>query len=121
MLNRDYNILLLYILFYEPLDSPARSLSFVLVTTAVAWFLLSLCFLLVDLKRWWGGRPFVWCGMNAIVMYIGHSVLHKILPFHFRIGRMNTHFMLLLESGWNTLLWVGVAYYLYRRRTFITV
>lgn len=98
-----------------------RSLSFVLVTTAMATFILTLCFLVVDVKRWWSGCPFVWCGMNAIVMYIGHSVLNKMLPFHFRIGQMNTHFMLLLENGWNTLLWVGVAALLYRRKTFITV
>lgn len=98
-----------------------RSLSFVLVTTAVATLTLTLCFLLVDVKRWWSGCPFVYCGMNAIVMYIGHTLLHKILPFHFKIGQMNTHFMQLLENGWNTLLWVGVAWILYRRKTFISV
>lgn len=99
----------------------SRSLSFVLVTTAVATLVLTLCFLVVDVKRWWSGCPFVYCGMNAIVMYIGHTLLHKILPFHWKISRMNTHFVLLLESGWNTVLWVGVAAYLFRRKTFISI
>lgn len=87
----------------------------------MATFVLTVCFLVVDVKHYWSGCPFVYCGMNAIVMYIGHSILNKMLPFHFRIGQMNTHFMLLLENGWNTLLWVGVATLLYRRKTFITV
>lgn len=98
-----------------------RSLSFVAVTTSVATLLLTACYYFIDIKKWWTGCPFVYCGMNAIVMYIGHSILSKMLPFHFRIGQMNTHFMLLLENGWNTLLWVGVAALLYRRKIFISV
>lgn len=98
-----------------------RSLSFVLVTTAFAFLLLTACFFVIDMKRWWNGSPFMYCGMNAILMYIGHTIFHKMLPWHWKIGPMNTHFMLLLESGWNTLLWVGIAYFLYRRKIFFSV
>lgn len=100
---------------------PCRSLSFVLVTTAMAELLLTICFLVVDVQRWWSGCPFVFCGMNAIIMYVGHSLLSHTLPFHWKIGRMNTHLLMLLENGWNTLLWVGVAAILYRRKIFISV
>lgn len=44
--------------------------------------------------------------MNAIVMYVGHEVFHKMLPGHRHIGPMNIHFVLLLENMWNASLWV---------------
>ncbi|XP_016948278.1 heparan-alpha-glucosaminide N-acetyltransferase [Drosophila biarmipes] len=97
-----------------PVNKNLWSLSFVCVTVSLALVILSLLYYVVDVREmWsWSGYPFTECGMNAIVMYVGHSVLHKMLPWHWRIGEMNTHFMLLLEATWNTLLWVGIALYL---------
>uniref|UniRef100_W8B6X1 Heparan-alpha-glucosaminide N-acetyltransferase n=1 Tax=Ceratitis capitata TaxID=7213 RepID=W8B6X1_CERCA len=95
-----------------PINKNLWSLSFVLVTSALAFFMLTILYYVIDVRRWWAGFPFVESGMNAIVMYVGHTVMHKMLPWHWRIGPMNTHFILLLESTWNTLLWVAIALYL---------
>ncbi|XP_017151391.1 heparan-alpha-glucosaminide N-acetyltransferase [Drosophila miranda] len=96
-----------------PVNKNLWSLSFVFVTVSVALLLLALLYYIIDVRDgWWSGWPFSECGMNAIIMYVGHSVLHKMLPWHWRLGPMNTHFLLLLESTWNTLLWVGIALYL---------
>ncbi|XP_054730275.1 heparan-alpha-glucosaminide N-acetyltransferase [Anastrepha obliqua] len=95
-----------------PINKNLWSLSFVLVTSALAFFVLSILYYVIDVRHWWTGYPFVQCGMNAIVLYVGHTVMHKMLPWHWRIGPMNTHFVLLLESTWNTLLWVAIALYL---------
>lgn len=73
------------------------------------------------LKTIWNGTPFKEAGMNSIIMYIGHSVFHKMLPWHWHIGNMNTHFLLLLESIWNTLIWIGIALYLYKKRLFFNL
>ncbi|XP_067639044.1 heparan-alpha-glucosaminide N-acetyltransferase isoform X3 [Eurosta solidaginis] len=95
-----------------PINKNLWSLSFVLVTAALAFFILSILYYVIDVQLWWTGSPFVESGMNAIIMYVGHTVMHKMLPWHWRIGPMNTHFILLLESTWNTLLWVAIALYL---------
>ncbi|XP_017488418.1 PREDICTED: heparan-alpha-glucosaminide N-acetyltransferase [Rhagoletis zephyria] len=95
-----------------PINKNLWSLSFVLVTSGLAFFVLSLLYFVIDVQRWWTGYPFVQSGKNAIIMYVGHTVMHKMLPWHWRIGPMNTHFVLLLESTWNTLLWVAIALYL---------
>ncbi|XP_073829317.1 heparan-alpha-glucosaminide N-acetyltransferase [Musca autumnalis] len=95
-----------------PINKNLWSLSFVCVTTALAFTLLSLLYYIIDVRHWWTGYPFEACGMNAIIMYVGHTVMHKMLPWHWRIGAMNTHFLLLLEAVWNTLLWIGIALYL---------
>ncbi|XP_058988137.1 heparan-alpha-glucosaminide N-acetyltransferase-like [Musca domestica] len=75
-----------------PINKNLWSLSFVCVTTALAFTLLSLLYYIIDVRHWWTGYPFEACGMNAIIMYVGHTVMHKMLPWHWRIGAMNTHF-----------------------------
>ncbi|XP_055631012.1 heparan-alpha-glucosaminide N-acetyltransferase [Toxorhynchites rutilus septentrionalis] len=104
-----------------PVNKNLWSLSFVLVTASLAFFLLLICFILVDVRRVWSGKPFLYAGMNAIILYVGHTVFHKMLPWRWHIGPMNTHFMLTLEALWNTVLWNGIAYYLYRKNIFYSV
>lgn len=40
-----------------------RSLSFVLVTTGLAFFLLGACYWLIDVQEWWNGAPFLYPGI----------------------------------------------------------
>uniref|UniRef100_A0A1B0CSM6 Putative heparan-alpha-glucosaminide n-acetyltransferase-like protein n=1 Tax=Lutzomyia longipalpis TaxID=7200 RepID=A0A1B0CSM6_LUTLO len=104
-----------------PINKNMWSLSFVLVTSGMAFVLLAIMYIIVDVRGVWRGAPLVYAGMNAIVIYIGHQVFHRMLPWHWSIGPMNTHFVRLLESGWNTMLWVGIAYYLYKRNLFYSI
>ncbi|KAG8228018.1 hypothetical protein J437_LFUL003653 [Ladona fulva] len=61
-------------------------------------------------------------GMNAIVMYVGHSLGFHHFPWHWSItGIMNTHFVLTIEALWGTGLWVIIASILYQKKTFITI
>ncbi len=43
-------------------SSKFRSLSYVLVTTGLAYLLLTLVYVLVDAKQWWKGEPFLYAG-----------------------------------------------------------
>lgn len=104
-----------------PINKNMWSLSYVCLTAGIAYLSLTICYLLLDVKSIWKGSPFIYAGMNAIVLYVGHSVMHKILPWHWRFDPMNTHLILLIESLWNTALWLIIAYYMYLRRIFITV
>ncbi|XP_023179307.1 heparan-alpha-glucosaminide N-acetyltransferase [Drosophila hydei] len=104
-----------------PVNKNLWSLSFVFVTVALALVLLSVLYYVVDVRQLWSGYPFTECGMNAIIMYVGHTVMHKMLPWHWRIGPMNTHFLLLLEAVWNTLIWMGIALYLDARQFYYSL
>uniref|UniRef100_A0A1B0BY02 Heparan-alpha-glucosaminide N-acetyltransferase catalytic domain-containing protein n=1 Tax=Glossina palpalis gambiensis TaxID=67801 RepID=A0A1B0BY02_9MUSC len=97
---------------FIPINKNLWSFSFVCVTTALSFISLSLLYYVIDVKCWWQGYPFEAAGMNAIILYVGHTVLHKMLPWHWSIGPMNTHFVLLLKSVWNTTLWLCTALYL---------
>ncbi|XP_058053767.1 heparan-alpha-glucosaminide N-acetyltransferase [Anopheles bellator] len=101
-----------------PVNKNLWSMSYVLVTASLAYFLLFACYYAIDTRRVWCGRPFLYAGMNAIVLYVGHTVFHKMLPWHWRIGSMNTHLILTLEALWNTAVWNLVALYLFKRKMF---
>ncbi|XP_034244775.1 heparan-alpha-glucosaminide N-acetyltransferase [Thrips palmi] len=104
-----------------PINKSLWTVPFVLLTSSLALILLCVCYLLVDVWRCWTGSPFLYPGMNALVMYIGHQLCYQLFPFHWQLGPMNTHLMVLLENVWGVLLWILVAVLMYRRKVFVSV
>lgn len=98
-----------------------RSLSYVFATTCLSSIIFSILVYTIDVTKWWSANILVAAGMNAIIMYIGHTVMHKMLPWHWRFGAMNTHFILLLESVWNTGLWLAIARQLHHKHIYYNV
>ncbi|OQR92145.1 heparan-alpha-glucosaminide N-acetyltransferase-like, partial [Thraustotheca clavata] len=56
---------------FIPINKNLWSVSFVLVTSALGCFGLAFMYLLVDKFKIWSGIPFLYAGMNAIVLYVG--------------------------------------------------
>jgi len=106
---------------WVPVNKNLWSISFVMVTSSFAFYLLAILYFLIDVKHVWKGQPFFYAGMNSILLYCGHSVGYNLFPFHFMIGDMRTHAAKLPESLWGTTLWVIIAYVLYRKKVFVTV
>ncbi|XP_021935257.1 heparan-alpha-glucosaminide N-acetyltransferase isoform X2 [Zootermopsis nevadensis] len=104
-----------------PINKNLWSLSFVLATSCLAFFLLAACYVLIDVRGWWSGAPFFYPGMNATIMYVGHSVAFRMFPWHWSLGTMNTHFILLIESLWGTALWVLVGLWLHNIKFFLSL
>ncbi|XP_011333866.1 heparan-alpha-glucosaminide N-acetyltransferase isoform X2 [Ooceraea biroi] len=104
-----------------PVNKNLWSLSFVFVSTSFALAFLSGCYLLVDVTRVWRGGPFRIPGMNALVLYVGHSICYQIFPFHWRIGAMDTRALCFIESIWVVFLWTVIAYIMHHKRTYITL
>ncbi|XP_034101457.1 heparan-alpha-glucosaminide N-acetyltransferase-like [Drosophila albomicans] len=99
-----------------PLNKTLWSLSFVCVMVAMSLVLYSLIYYVVDVQQLWSGYPFTECGMNGIILFLGHLFILNVLPWHWAIGAMNTHFLLLCENVWSTLIWVAIALYLHNRK-----
>jgi len=106
---------------FVPVNKNLWSISFVLVTSCFAFILLSVLYVVIDVKKLWKGQPFFYAGMNSILLYCGHSVGYNIFPFHFVIGDMRTHAAKLPEAMTGPLLWLIIAFILYRKKIFITV
>ncbi|KAJ2950787.1 hypothetical protein O0L34_g9052 [Tuta absoluta] len=104
-----------------PINKNLWSISFVLVTSACCLVLLAFCYIFTDAWRIWGGGPFRSPGLNAIALYIGHSVCAHLFPFHWRIPDMRTHSLHLAEAVWGTALWVIIAHVMAKKKVFISL
>ncbi|KAK5640372.1 hypothetical protein RI129_011183 [Pyrocoelia pectoralis] len=106
-----------------PMNKHLWSLSYVLVTSSLAFLVLSICYLLVDVKKYWSGKPFLYAGMNAIFMYIGHSLAFNNFPIRWTPTHagFTTHFVMLFENVWAVGVWLLIAYLLYRHKFFLTI
>ncbi|XP_057660056.1 heparan-alpha-glucosaminide N-acetyltransferase [Diorhabda carinulata] len=112
-----------------PVNKNLWSLSFVMATSCFSFFMLSICYVLVDSKKWWHGKPFIYAGQNAILLYIGHELLDGHFPVRWYIHNSSnlteeprrTHFLALLSDTWATGFWILITYYLYKIKYFFTI
>ncbi|KAF2901701.1 hypothetical protein ILUMI_04480 [Ignelater luminosus] len=107
-----------------PVNKNLWSISFVLVTSSLAFLFFSLCYCLIDVKEYWSGKPFLFAGMNAILMYVGHGMTTNSFPIRWvpvkEVG-LSTHFITLIENVWATGMWVIIAYYLFTIKFFLSI
>lgn len=102
-----------------PVNKNLWSLSFVLVLAALANIMLALCYVLVDMKSCWSGSPFLYPGMNAIVLYIGLEFTKCVFPFGW-LG-CKDHACHLAVSLWGTTLWVLISVYMHYKKVFVSI
>ncbi|KAF5280991.1 hypothetical protein FQA39_LY05196 [Lamprigera yunnana] len=106
-----------------PINKHLWSVSFVLVTSSFAFLLFSVCYLLVDVKKIWSGKPFMFAGMNVTLMYVGHSLAFNHFPIRWVPDDrgLSTHFLTFFENIWGTACWLLIAYQLYRKKFFLSI
>ena len=77
-------------------------------------------YLLIDVWKIWEGTPFLYAGMNSIVLYLGHEICEDLFPFSWQ-PVTQTHWELLLMNLWGTGLWVLISFELYFLGVFISI
>ncbi|GFR71913.1 heparan-alpha-glucosaminide N-acetyltransferase [Elysia marginata] len=102
-----------------PINKNLWSLSYVLVMSAMSFFLLMICYILIDVYKVWSGAPFSFAGMNAIALYCGHEFFSGRAPVYFAVP--DTHAALLAINLWGTAFWVLVSIYFYYNNIFLSV
>ncbi|XP_025835785.1 heparan-alpha-glucosaminide N-acetyltransferase-like, partial [Agrilus planipennis] len=105
-----------------PINKQLWSTSFVFVTCGSSFLLLCTLYFLIDVKKVWNGKPFSFCGMNAILLYVGHNLSYSIFPIRWiPPGGLNNYFITLTENVWGVSMWILVAYCCYKMKYFLTV
>ncbi|XP_012934587.1 heparan-alpha-glucosaminide N-acetyltransferase [Aplysia californica] len=102
-----------------PANKNIWSLSYSLITGAFAYVLLSAMYVVVDVWGIWHGQPFIYMGMNSIVIYFCHSAFYKQFPVSWVVGE--EHWKLLLLCTWSTAVWVMFGYWLFYKKIFIAL
>ncbi|NXO73317.1 HGNAT acetyltransferase, partial [Phainopepla nitens] len=103
---------------FIPINKNLWSISYVTTMSCFAFILLLLIYYLVDVKKWWSGAPFLYPGMNSILVYIGHQVFANYFPFKWKMQDSQSHAEHLTQNLIATTLWVVISYILYRKRIF---
>ncbi|XP_025093350.1 heparan-alpha-glucosaminide N-acetyltransferase-like isoform X1 [Pomacea canaliculata] len=102
-----------------PLNKNLWSVSFILTMACFAFFLLAVLYVIIDVLDWWGGQPFIYPGMNSIVIYFCHDIFWRVLPINWDLEPL--HWKLLLQDVWGATFWILVAYILYRKHIFVAL
>ncbi|XP_041367487.1 heparan-alpha-glucosaminide N-acetyltransferase-like [Gigantopelta aegis] len=102
-----------------PLNKNLWSVSFVLTTGCFAFILLAIMYVFIDILDWWSGAPFIYPGMNSIVIYCCHDILWRELPINWQIEEI--HWKLLLQDVWGAGFWCIVAYIMFKKKFFVAL
>jgi len=105
-----------------PINKNLWSPSFIFVMGGTGFLVLSILYILVDVKRFWNGAPFIYVGMNPILIYCGHEILADYFPFQFTtIHSYRSHALVLASNLLGVSVWMFVAYMFYLNRFFVNI
>jgi heparan-alpha-glucosaminide N-acetyltransferase len=102
-----------------PINKNLWSLSFILILASLAYIILTVLYLLVDIRQWFTGEPWLWLGMNSIVLFVGHEILSDSFPVQFEVE--NTHAQRLALNLYGVTFWTGIAAIMYYKKIFIAI
>jgi heparan-alpha-glucosaminide N-acetyltransferase len=87
-----------------PINKNLWSASFILVMAGSGNIVLTIYYFLVDVTNVWNGAPFIYVGMNPILIYCGHEILNPYFPFSYNIVDP-THMSLMLSNLIGVSVW----------------
>ncbi len=102
-----------------PINKNLWSLSFIFILASLAFIILTILYLLVDVFQWFTGEPWLWLGMNSIVLYVGHEVCSSSFPIQFQVNQ--THKDLLTIHAYGVMWWTLIAGIMYFTKVFIAI
>ncbi len=102
-----------------PINKNLWSLSFVLIVASLSFIILIIFYLLVDIRQWLTGAPFLWLGMNSIAIYLAHLILGDKFPVQIYVEK--THAKYIAMHLYGVFFWTVIAGLMYWKKTFIAI
>lgn len=106
---------------FIPVNKNLWSTSYVTTTACMAFFNLTVFYILTDVLKLWSGKPLDFVGMNSILLYIGHEVFSDYVPFSWGITQHDTHMKWITMNMIGVGYWVLIAYYCYKIKFFLKI
>lgn len=103
-----------------PINKNMWTTSFILLTAGLGLVGLSFCYCTIDVAKLWTGAPFLYMGMNSIMIYVGHGILEGYMPFSYMLTNQN-HAAKLQMNVFGVLSWILIAFYCYKIKFFVKV
>ena len=105
---------------FIPINKNLWSVSFCTVSAGSGLLLLAFTYIIVDVYKYCSGAPFNWLGMNSILIYCSHGILHRYFPFSYATDS-TSHARLLERDVIGASMWLFVAYFFYSVKFFVSV
>jgi heparan-alpha-glucosaminide N-acetyltransferase len=102
-----------------PINKNMWSLSFIFILSSLAFIILTILYLLVDVRKIFTGAPWIWLGMNSIVVFCGHEICGGRFPIEFQVN--NTHADKLALHVYGVMWWFFIAGIMYYKKIFIAI
>ena len=103
-----------------PINKNLWSTSFVFVNAGIALINICICYILIDIYNIWTGSPFIYLGMNSILIYFCHDIFAPYFPFSYMLPNLS-HSTVLLSNMIAVTSWIIFAYLCYRNKFFIKI
>ena len=103
-----------------PVNKNLWSTSFVFVNAGVALLGISICYVIIDIWKLWTGRPFLYLGMNSILLYCFHDIFMGYFPFSYMLPNIS-HSTVILSNMIGLSSWILFAYYCYTNNFFVKI
>ncbi|CAF1102127.1 unnamed protein product [Adineta steineri] len=102
-----------------PINKNLWSLTFVFTLASLAFIVLTILYLLVDVRQWFTGAPFLWLGMNSIAIYMCHGLFGVSFPVQLDVD--DSHAQQLAMNLYGSLFWSFIAGIMYYKKVFIAI
>ncbi|XP_048186303.1 heparan-alpha-glucosaminide N-acetyltransferase isoform X2 [Perognathus longimembris pacificus] len=103
---------------FIPINKNLWSISYVTTLSSFAFFIFLVLYPVVEVWGLWTGAPFIYPGMNSILVYVGHEVFANYFPFQWKLEDKESHKEHLTQNIVATAFWVLIAYILYKKKIF---
>ena len=102
-----------------PINKNMWSLSFIFVLASLAFVILTIFYLIVDVYKVFTGAPWIWLGMNSIVVFCGHEICGSRFPIQFVVK--DTHAEKLTLHVYGVMWWFLISGLMYYKKIFVSV
>jgi len=106
---------------FIPVNKNLWSTTYVTTMACMAFFNLTVFYILTDVFKFWSGKPLDFVGMNSILLYVGHEVFSDYVPFSWGITQHDTHMKWIAMNMIGVGYWVLIAYYCYKIKFFLKI
>ena len=103
-----------------PVNKNLWSLTFSVVTGSGAFFVMAALYYVIDVRKWWSGNPFIYPGLNSILVYVLHYLFRQTFPVYWAF-MPHRHFYKLAMNLWGSIFWTIVSFVLHVKRIYVSL
>jgi len=107
---------------FIPINKNLWSMSFILTMAGTGFALLGVMYIIIDVFPIWNGAPFIYPGMNSIVIYACHGIFSNYFPVSWTTNSMDekSHNMIYMNA-WSVCFWLIVAFILHKQKIYVAL